>query len=323
MRGVEHFWAILLAAGEGERVRSLTNDGHGRHVPKQFWSLDGRDSLLRLAMRRAECLVPRHRVVPVVAAQHRHWWGAELQDLPPGNVVVQPRNKGTSAGILLPLAHVLRTDPWARVVILPTDHVVRREEILARSMVAGARAVLADPQRVVLLGMVPQGNDQEYGWIMPAGTAAEREPLGVQAFMEKPDQTRARLLAQQGGLLNSFIMVAAGGSLLQLFQEIMPHVASRFLYGHAHCPVRPGILERLYRSLPKSDFSRDILEASCHRLSVIPVPDCGWADVGTPARLRPLLDGRPGEDAGLADTPLPPERRPPKAAHPADAPPPA
>jgi hypothetical protein len=111
MRGVEHFWAILLAAGEGERVRSLTNDGHGRHVPKQFWSLDGRDSLLQLAMRRAEALVPRDRMVPVVAAQHRHWWRAELQDFPPGNVVVQPSNKGTSAGILLPLAHVLRLDP--------------------------------------------------------------------------------------------------------------------------------------------------------------------------------------------------------------------
>lgn len=305
MKGVEHFWAVLLAAGEGERVRSLTHDGHGRHVPKQYWSLDGRHTLLRLAMHRAECVVPRHRMVPVVAAQHRHWWATELQDLPPGNVVVQPRNRGTSAGILLPLAHILRMDPWARVVVLPTDHLVRREEILARAVVAGTRAVLADPQRVVLLGMEPQGNDHEYGWIMPAGTAAEREPMGVQAFMEKPDQATARLLAQQGGLLNSFIMVAAGGSLLQLFQEIMPHLASRFLYGHAPGPVRPGSLERLYRSVPRSDFSRDILEASCHRLSVIPVPDCGWADVGTPARLRPLLHGRPRQDPALADAPPP------------------
>jgi mannose-1-phosphate guanylyltransferase len=306
MMGAEHFWAILLAAGEGERVRSLTNDGHGRHVPKQYWSLDGRDSLLRLAMHRAETLVPRHRMVPVVAAQHRHWWRTELQDLPLKNVVVQPRNKGTSAGILLPLAHVLRMDPWARVVVLPTDHLVRREDILARAIVAGARAVVADPRRVVLLGMVPRGNDQEYGWIMPAGSADETKPLQVQAFLEKPDRATSRLLAQTGGLLNSFIMVASGGSLLQLFQEIMPHVASRFLYRHAHGPVRPGSLERLYRSVPRSDFSRDILEASCHCLSVIPVPDCGWADVGTPARLRPLLQGRPRQDAGLADAPPPP-----------------
>jgi mannose-1-phosphate guanylyltransferase len=305
MRGVEHFWAILLAAGEGERVRSLTNDGHGRHLPKQFWSLDGRDSLLRLAMQRAEALVPKDRMVPVVAAQHRHWWRAELQDFPPGNVVVQPSNKGTSAGILLPLAHVLRLDPEARVVVLPTDHVVKREEILARCLAAGARALVADPQRVVLLGMMPQGNDQEYGWIMPAGAGAEMEPFRVRAFVEKPDQTTARLLAQQGGLLNSFIMLAAGGFLLQLFQRVMPSVASRFLYGHVHCPVRPGNLERLYRSVPRSDFSRDILEASCHCLSVIPVPDCGWADVGTPARLRPLLDGRSAGGTGLADAPPP------------------
>jgi mannose-1-phosphate guanylyltransferase len=305
MMGTEHFWAILLAAGEGERVRSLTSDARGHHVPKQFWSLDGGDSLLRLAMRRAEALVPLDRMVPVVAAQHRHWWATELQDLPPGNVVVQPRNKGTSAGILLPLAHILRMDPRARVLLLPTDHLVMREDILARAIVAGARAVVADPRRVVLLGMVPGGNDQEYGWIMPAGSADEREPLQVQAFLEKPDRATSRLLAQTGGLLNSFIMVAAGGSLLQLFQEIMPHVASRFLYRHAHGAVPPGILDRVYRSVPRSDFSRDILEASCHCLSVIPVPDCGWADVGTPARLRPLLEGHPRHDPGPANAPPP------------------
>jgi mannose-1-phosphate guanylyltransferase len=301
MKGIEHFWAILLAAGEGERVRSLTHDRGGRHVPKQFWSLDGRDSFLRLAMRRAETLVPRERIVPVVAAQHRHWWEKELLDLPPDNVVVQPRNKGTAAGILLPLAHILRMDPSARVVVLPTDHVVGSEDVLARCIVAAARGVMANPRRVILLGMVPQEEAQEYGWIMPAGVADGMEPCRVHAFVEKPDAPTARLLARQGGLLNSFIMVAPGTALLHLYQRTMPRLATRFLYGSIQSPTHPGRLDRLYSSVPMCDFSRDILEVSPEWLSVIPVPDCGWADIGTPGRLRHFLGGPAASDTGTAD----------------------
>ena len=306
MKGIEHLWAILLAAGEGERVRSLTHDRQGRHVPKQFWSLDGGDSLLRLAIRRAEALVPKHRIVPVVAAQHRHWWKAELRDLDPEKVVVQPQNKGTAVGILLPLAYVLRTDPLARLFVLPTDHLVKQEDVLGRAMVAAAMAVVANPGRVVLLGMVPHGNDQDYGWIIPASATCETRPGRVQSFVEKPDGGKARLLAQQGGLLNSFIMAASGGTLLQLFQRTMPDLTNRFLYGHIHSQAHLRALERFYRSVPKCDFSRDVLEASPAWLSVIPVPDCGWADVGTPARLLPLLDGTSREDARMTDSPPPP-----------------
>ncbi len=305
MKGIEHFWAIVLAAGEGERVRSFTHDGHGRHVPKQFWSLDGRDSLLRLAIRRAEALVSSHRIVPVVAAQHRHWWKAELFDLPPGHIVVQPRNKGTAAGVLLPLAHVLRQDPAARVLVLPSDHVVTHEKVLARSMVAAARAAVENPRRVVLLGMMPGQDDQGYGWIMPADAAGEAEPRGVQAFVEKPDESTARLLARQGGLLNSLIMTASGTALLQLFQRTMPHVVRRFLHGDVLSPAHLATLDRLYRSVPKCDFSRDVLEASSPWLSVIPVPDCGWADIGTPSRLRPHLRDPGPQDADTPDSARP------------------
>src|SRR5262245_3901959 len=36
-----HDWAIVLAAGEGTRLRSLTTMADGVPVPKQFCSLDG------------------------------------------------------------------------------------------------------------------------------------------------------------------------------------------------------------------------------------------------------------------------------------------
>jgi len=45
-------WVILLAAGEGNRLRRLTMDGSGTRVPKQFCSLRNGPSLLHHALRR-------------------------------------------------------------------------------------------------------------------------------------------------------------------------------------------------------------------------------------------------------------------------------
>jgi hypothetical protein len=46
-------WAIVLAAGEGSRLRRLTTDGSGASIPKQFCSLRNGPSLLHEALRRA------------------------------------------------------------------------------------------------------------------------------------------------------------------------------------------------------------------------------------------------------------------------------
>jgi len=42
----QHTWALVLAAGEGARLRTLTTDASGTAIPKQFCSLHGGTSLL-------------------------------------------------------------------------------------------------------------------------------------------------------------------------------------------------------------------------------------------------------------------------------------
>jgi 2-C-methyl-D-erythritol 4-phosphate cytidylyltransferase len=64
-------WGIVLAGGEGRRLQSLTRDGQGRVVPKQFCSFLGTQSLLRSAIDRLATAVDRRRIIVVVAASHR------------------------------------------------------------------------------------------------------------------------------------------------------------------------------------------------------------------------------------------------------------
>ena len=49
MNGLQHTWAVVLAAGDGKRLSALTADSEGTPVPKQFCSLNGGESLLQEA----------------------------------------------------------------------------------------------------------------------------------------------------------------------------------------------------------------------------------------------------------------------------------
>ena len=63
-------WALVLAAGEGSRLRSLTTSPSGTAIPKQFCPLFEGPSLLHEALRRAHAVADSAHTCVVVAAQH-------------------------------------------------------------------------------------------------------------------------------------------------------------------------------------------------------------------------------------------------------------
>jgi mannose-1-phosphate guanylyltransferase len=287
--GTGSLWVILLAAGDGRRVRAITNRPDGESVPKQFWSVDGQRSLLQRTIERATGLVPIRRVVPVVALQHRRWWERELESVPTENIMIQPQNKGTAAGILLPFLHVVRRDREARILVLPCDHFVADEIRLREAILGGLQVARRCEDRVVLLGMRPETGDPDYGWIVPREQLEQGPAMTVRSFVEKPDRSVAQRLIRHGGLLNSLILVAMARALLQLYDRAMPQLVARFVTWREESANAWLDLEELYRVLPNDDFSQRVLETSSDWLSVLPVSRCGWIDLGSPTRLRSFL----------------------------------
>jgi mannose-1-phosphate guanylyltransferase len=283
----DDLWVVILAAGEGKRVRHLTRDRWGLPAPKQFATIDGRSTLLTLALRRAGKLAPPERILAVVAPHHRRWWRSELACLPTGNVIVQPENRGTAAGILLPLALIMQRDASCRLVVLPSDHAVSSEQTLLDAIAGALACAPGSDSEIVLLGVRPDGPETGYGWVVPVQRG--NSPLcPVASFREKPDTATAADLLGRGGLLNSFILIAGGRSLCNLFKTVSPQLWRSFapildrLTGAS--PVTPAVTD-LYHSVPDLDFSRDLLERAAHRLRVYTVPPCGWLDLGSPERL--------------------------------------
>src|SRR5262245_43753513 len=167
-----HNWALVLAAGEGSRLQALTTTASGLAIPKQYCSLAGDSSLLHKALQRANVVAPLQRTCTVVAAEHRRWWQTLPTAMPGDNIVVQPRNRGTANGILLPLLQIAHRDPDATLLVLPSDHYVRNEEVLSDSLRESMRQLQRQNDHIVLLGLMPEEADPELGYIVPSGTAA-------------------------------------------------------------------------------------------------------------------------------------------------------
>ena len=278
-------WAVVLAAGEGTRLRELTTR-NGIATPKQFCSLRGGRSLLGDALARAARCVPRKRVLVVVAEEHRRFWEPELADFPAENVVVQPANRGTAAGILLPLLTVLERDPEARLAILPSDHFVARESVMAESLRLALASLEESAGGVTLLGITPDAPETGYGWIVPESTA--RLLARVERFVEKPEPARASELFAAGAVWNSFLLATRASALLELYDQRLPALLAAFQAAFGRSGRAPRLAE-LYARLGARDFSRELLQESASHLRVAIVPPCGWTDLGTPERVTQCL----------------------------------
>lgn len=298
-------WAIVLAAGEGSRLQKLTTTSSGIAIPKQFCSLRGGPSLLHEALRRAARICDRETICTVVAEQQRQWWAPALSWLPRKNAIVQPRNRGTANGILLPLLHILERDPAARVVLLPSDHFVRDERTLAGSLELAVGHVTGDSSWPIFLGVEPDDADPSLGYIVP-GRVVKGSVHAVRRFVEKPPLAEARSLIEEGALWNAFIIAARARTLLGLFHWRYPVIASEMRMAvacDAGNPDEPESTRRLYESLPEIDFSRHVAAGAESVLRVLAVPACGWSDLGTPARVARTLDRLPARTVPAAMRP--------------------
>jgi mannose-1-phosphate guanylyltransferase len=284
-------WAVILAGGDGRRLGDLTIDADGVCRPKQYCSLNGGPSLLHLSLHRALRLVPPERVVLVVTEAHRRWWEPELSSLRRPTVVVQPSNRGTGLGVLLPLLVIAKSDPEADVICIPSDHYVKREAVLAEVLRQVTAPDMPDSDRLTLLGIAPNAPDSGFGYLCPApDSGVGMRP--VDRFVERPDGLAAADLIRAGGVWDSGIIAGRISQIVSLYRRHLPGMMLE-LKATVECWSDPRIpsadLASLYSRHPALDFSRDVLYRHPESLQFLTVPPCGWTDVDTPVRLAGTL----------------------------------
>jgi mannose-1-phosphate guanylyltransferase len=290
--------AVILAGGEGTRLRSLTRRIMGCDVPKQFCPLLGKDTLLEQTLRRVSLSVGAPLTSVVVTRSHERFYASLTRDIAASNLVAQPQNRGTAPAILYSLLRLAEQAPQARVAIFPSDHFVGDDRAFMRHVDIAFAAVESRPELTVLLGIQPGWPETGYGWIEPALAVRETPAFMVRRFWEKPQPEVANELLGRGCLWNSFVMVGQLSVLLGLFMIALPSLYVSFkkiqpIFGTV---FEAETVERLYRGLRSASFPDEVLARHPVNLAVLPVQGVEWSDLGEPRRVMEVcarLGARP------------------------------
>ena len=163
----EHLWAIILAGGDGIRMREYLKTNRNIDSPKQFANIIGTHSMLWHTIERAKRIVPLQRIRIVVNNQHLKYVHAEISEPERKSLIVVPCNRGTAASILLPVVKIFAHDPSACVTVFPSDHFILEEERFMNFVESAVDYVHRSPETVVLVGIPSKDAETNYGWIEP------------------------------------------------------------------------------------------------------------------------------------------------------------
>ena len=292
-QSLDNEWAVILAGGDGTRLKKLTRHIAGDERPKQFCSVLGRATLLEETQSRTALAVAPSRTLFVVNRLHENFYAQTLADQAPQNLVVQPSNRGTAPAILYSLLRICARDPRAVVAFFPSDHYISDDQRFMAQVRAGLDTARNYRELVVLLGLEPESPEVEYGWIEPGQPIpAQAKIYGVRRFWEKPNKMLAQVLQLRGCLWNSFVMVATAKALLQVIESAIPELYRSFA-GAAQqfgASAEAKAIEELYAPMSEVNFSHQVLALRPERLAVLKVTGVRWNDLGEPKRVMASLD---------------------------------
>jgi mannose-1-phosphate guanylyltransferase len=303
-----HRWGVILAGGDGTRLRPLTQLACGDNRPKQFCPLLGGKTLLAQTRLRISGSIDQDRTLFVLTRKHEPFYSTELEMVPSAQKVVQPANQGTLPAILWTLLRLFRFDQNASVAFFPSDHYFADEKKFITTVESAFIRAEESRKSVILLGASSTRPGTGYGWIEPeffAETEVGDQLAPVKRFWEKPTQAIAQELLAQGCFWNTFVMIGNVTAFLEMIHRVSPDIFQTFAstLSYAEIDMEEEAMKHLYDRLSSADFSKQVLSVSTEMLSVANCGDAGWSDLGDPRRLVNALS-EAGVDSPWAKTGL-------------------
>jgi len=276
-----------MAGGIGSRFWPSSRTAR----PKQFIDILGTgQSLMQMTWERARRFSTPEQILVLTNQRYEQLVADHLPDILAANILTEPSRNNTAPCIAYAAFKLYQQDPEAIMVILPSDHLILKEDQyeqkirIAADFVAGNDALLT-------LGIQPTRPDTGYGYIQFERSTDNDEVLPVHSFKEKPDLATAQSYLNSGAYLwNAGIFIWKARDVINGFKQHQPELYELFQSGmnFYNTHKETEFIEAHYSSAPKISIDYALMEKADN---VYTVPaDIGWSDLGTWASLWDVKD---------------------------------
>ena len=220
-------YALIMAGGVGSRFWPMSTSQR----PKQFIDILGLGkSLLQMTVERISSLVPITNIYILTNSDYFELVKEQIEGIPSENIVCEPQRKNTAPCLAFASAKIHQKNPNARLVVLPSDHLILNKEAFLENIKTGLRIV--EDREIVTIGIHPTRPETGYGYIEFDNKEIFEDDRAyrLKQFREKPSLELAKEFIDSGNFYwNAGIFMWSSKTIHDSFQHNSPALYELFM----------------------------------------------------------------------------------------------
>lgn len=283
--------AVIFAGGVGTRLWPLSR----KKSPKQFEKIIGNKSTLQLAAVRLQPDFAWKDIYVSTGAAYVEVVQRQLPELPPDHVIGEPvmRDVGPAVGLITSL--LVREFPMEPMVILWSDHLVKKDALFRKILIAAGDIVKKEPDKIIFVSQKPRFASENLGWIDYGKELLVKNGLPFHAFVDfqyRPDAVTAKKYLESGHhAWNLGYFVTTPQFLWAQYKRFAPNVYAGLsrIADRWHTDTYDDVLASVYPTLEKISFDNAILEKLDPSDAMVISENIEWSDIGAWEALKEAL----------------------------------